>query len=120
MVLPGMKIFEYLRRMIFLTALALAAGCASDSGKTTHQGVAEAKRSSAISVVLKPLPSEKLQAAATKPSSPFEGEGWQSMFDGKTLKGWRETDFAGRGEVKCEAGLLALNMGDPFTGVNWT
>src|SRR6185503_15210351 len=38
----------------------------------------------------------------------------------KTLKGWRETDFAGRGEVRCEAGLLALNMGDPFTGVNWT
>ncbi|MEY2429007.1 MAG: hypothetical protein QOJ40_1892 [Verrucomicrobiota bacterium] len=42
------------------------------------------------------------------------------MFDGKTLAGWRETDFAGHGEVRCESGLLVLNMGDPFTGINWT
>lgn len=42
------------------------------------------------------------------------------MFDGKTLAGWRETQFAGRGEVNCQSGLLVLGMGDPFTGVNWT
>jgi hypothetical protein len=42
------------------------------------------------------------------------------MFDGKTLAGWRETDFAGHGEVQCESGMLVLNMGDPFTGINWT
>ncbi len=42
------------------------------------------------------------------------------MFDGTSLKGWRETVFAGRSEVACESGLLVLNMGDPFTGVNWT
>ena len=42
------------------------------------------------------------------------------MFDGKTLTGWRLTDFAGAGEVQCQAGLIALNMGSPFTGINWT
>src|ERR1044071_3736305 len=42
------------------------------------------------------------------------------MFDGGTLKGWRETAFTGHGLVQCEAGLLVLNMGDPFTGINWT
>lgn len=42
------------------------------------------------------------------------------MFDGRTLAGWKETQFAGRGEVECRSGLLVLNMGDPFTGVNWT
>jgi hypothetical protein len=42
------------------------------------------------------------------------------MFDGKTLNGWRETDFAGHGVVECESGMMVLNMGDPFTGVNWT
>ena len=42
------------------------------------------------------------------------------MFDGQSLAGWRETLFAGRGEVHCQAGVLVLNMGDPFTGVNWT
>ncbi len=42
------------------------------------------------------------------------------MFDGQTLQGWRPTQFAGRGEVQCRSGLIVLNMGDPFTGVNWT
>ena len=42
------------------------------------------------------------------------------MFDGKTLAGWRETAFAGHGEVQCESGLIVLNMGDPFSGISWT
>jgi hypothetical protein len=42
------------------------------------------------------------------------------MFDGKTLAGWRQTDFAGHGSVECESGTMVLNMGDPFTGINWT
>jgi len=42
------------------------------------------------------------------------------MFDGKTLTGWRETAFAGRGEVQCQSGLMVMNTGDPFTGINWT
>ena len=64
-----------------------------------------------------PIP---VETADTMPAEPFEGEGWQPMFDGKTLTGWRETEFAGRGEVQCDSGLLVLNMGDPFTGINWT
>ena len=42
------------------------------------------------------------------------------MFDGKKLAGWRETQFAGRGEVECKSGLIVLHMGDPFTGINYT
>jgi len=61
-----------------------------------------------------------LQQAAAKPSLPLEGEDWQPMLDGKTLAGWRPTEFAGRGEVQCEAGLIALNMGEPFTGISYT
>jgi hypothetical protein len=61
-----------------------------------------------------------LKDAAAKPSMPFEGEGWQSLFDGETLKGWRETDFAGHGQVECRSGLILFNMGDPFTGLNFT
>jgi hypothetical protein len=64
--------------------------------------------------------SDPLVAAAAKPSTPFAGEGWESMFDGRSLTGWRETLFAGRGQVECRSGLLVFNMGDPFTGVNWT
>ncbi|HWH68285.1 MAG TPA: DUF1080 domain-containing protein [Candidatus Sulfotelmatobacter sp.] len=61
-----------------------------------------------------------LPAAVGQPPAPFEGEGWQPLFEGHTLKGWRETAFAGHGEVECRSGVLLLNMGDPFTGVNWT
>lgn len=65
-------------------------------------------------------PDERYKAAAAKPSAPFEGEGWESLFDGQSLRGWRETQFAGRGEVAIESGLIALKMGDPFTGINYT
>lgn len=42
------------------------------------------------------------------------------MFDGKTLSGWRVTEFFRGGKAGCEAGLIVLNTGDPFTGINWT
>lgn len=61
-----------------------------------------------------------LPPGAAKPPAPFEGEGWREMFDGVTLEGWKETQFAGRGEVECVEGVLLLNMGNPFTGVNYT
>lgn len=63
---------------------------------------------------------EALQKASQAPSAPFEGEGWQSLFDGRTLRGWSETKFAGHGEVEVHDGLVLLKMGDPFTGINWT
>src|SRR5262245_34920971 len=34
-----------------------------------------------------------------------------SLFDGKTLAGWKPTDFAGHGEVKVENGTLVLGSG---------
>jgi len=44
---------------------------------------------------------------------------WKSLFDGKTLAGWRVSDFAGRGEVEVKDGQLILNTGS-MTGVTWT
>ena len=65
-------------------------------------------------------PEDLLARAAAQPVVPFEGEGWTPLLDGKTLAGWKETAFAGRGEVECTNGLVVLNMGDPFTGIQWT
>jgi hypothetical protein len=47
------------------------------------------------------------------------GQQWQSMFDGKTLKGWKETPFTGRGKVTIENGAIILGAGH-MTGINWT
>lgn len=44
---------------------------------------------------------------------------WQSMFDGKTLQGWRETPYTERGKVSVDKGAIVLGRGAPLTGVNW-
>jgi hypothetical protein len=45
---------------------------------------------------------------------------WQSLFDGKSLEGWRETPFTGRGQVRVENGTIVLAAGGPMTGITWT
>ncbi|MFP6901775.1 MAG: DUF1080 domain-containing protein [Opitutales bacterium] len=45
---------------------------------------------------------------------------WISLFDGKTLGKWMETDFSGKGEVSIDKnGSLVLGMGIELTGVHW-
>jgi hypothetical protein len=44
----------------------------------------------------------------------------ESLFDGKTLGGWKETPFSQKGQVKVEDGAIVLGAGAPFTGVTWT
>ena len=61
-------------------------------------------------------------SAASKsapPSVPESGSPWRSLFDGKSLSGWAETGFAGRGLVKVSEGKLILETG-LMTGVTWT
>ena len=45
---------------------------------------------------------------------------WQSLFDGKSLQGWRETPFTGHGAVRIEKGQIVLGPGAPMTGITWT
>jgi Domain of Unknown Function (DUF1080) len=63
---------------------------------------------------------EILKVAIAKPPVAFEGEGWKSLFDGKSLAGWQITEFAARGMVSCESGVVNVNMGDGLSGINWT
>ena len=112
-------IYQILSKAGLIFGLILIAGCGT-SQKSGHSGVAEAKRTATINVELQPLPETAPKEGATNSLPPLEGEGWQPMFDGKTLKGWRETEFAGRGEVQYKPGVVVLKMGDPFTGINWS
>jgi hypothetical protein len=43
----------------------------------------------------------------------------KSLFDGKTLKGWKKTDFYKPGEVTIKDGCIRLAEGSPMTGVTW-
>ena len=44
---------------------------------------------------------------------------WRPLFDGKTLGGWRETQFRGGGKVRVADGVLLLPAGEPLSGVTW-
>lgn len=48
----------------------------------------------------------------------LQGEGWKSLFDGKNLKPWTVTDFAGHGDVEVVDGNLVIGMGAMLSGVN--
>jgi len=41
------------------------------------------------------------------------------LFDGKTLKGWKVTEFGGEGDVSVKDGKLMLGFGQNLTGVTW-
>lgn len=46
------------------------------------------------------------------------GQEWVRMFDGVTLKGWKETPFRGRGEVRVKDGVIELGKAR-LTGITW-
>jgi hypothetical protein len=96
----------------------ILAGCVSEPAKQARQSIPDPKPAAPVAATN--AATDNLKAAAAQPSQPFDGEGWVPFFDGKTLTGWRETDFAGHGTVECESGLIVLNTGDPLTGINWT
>jgi hypothetical protein len=50
--------------------------------------------------------------------APADG-GWTPLFDGKTLNGWKETPFSGRGKVEVKDGTVVLGKGY-LTGITWT
>ena len=77
-------------------ALAIVAGCLA---------TAEAVRVS--------FAEDAAKAAAKTPE-------WKSLFDGKTLKNWKSSEFGGEGEVKVKDGMIVMQQGSEMTGVTWT
>jgi len=115
-----MKNLAFVWSLALLAGLALAAGCASAPGKSVPVAATQPRDTIAPPSAANPEPKTFLPQGVAQPPAPFEGTGWQAMFDGEDLSGWRETPFAGHGEVHCQAGVIVLSMGDPFTGINWT
>jgi hypothetical protein len=57
-------------------------------------------------------------AAAAKTAAAGSGD-WRPLFDGKTLTGWKESQFTARGKVSIEDGQVVLGNGY-MTGITWT
>ena len=94
-----------MRLLLWSWVLAIsAAGCATRDERSTSQ--------------TQPTATNQLAAPRTvQPARPPAGT--QQLFDGKTLNGWRISDFAGSGPVKVQDGKLVLEMGT-MTGVTYT
>ncbi len=62
-------------------------------------------------------------AAPAKPApaaeAPAPADAWRSLFDGRTLTGWKEADFPGRGPVVVTNGEIVLKSGY-MTGITFT
>ena len=56
--------------------------------------------------------------AQEQPAQP-EKTTWKPLFDGKTLEGWKATNFGGEGEVRVEEGVITMEYGSSLTGITW-
>jgi len=70
---------------------------------------------------------EEPEPATAQTASPDDGTKeaekdklkWKTLFDGKTLKNWKKTNFGGEGEVEIKKGEVILGQGEPLTGITW-
>ncbi len=46
-------------------------------------------------------------------------DGWKSLFDGKSLKGWKSTNFGGEADVTVEDGAIVMDRGSNMTGITY-
>lgn len=55
--------------------------------------------------------------AQDKPKTDPAKEKWESLFDGKSLAGWKVAEFGGEGEIEVKDGAIILAQGQPMTGL---
>ncbi len=55
--------------------------------------------------------------AARGADAPSPGD-WRPLFDGKSLAGWRESDFFGAGRITVQDGVITIGSG-ALTGISW-
>ena len=108
---------KFVRTFIF-TALLAACGCTSERYRPPEAmpgtGVGNAPPEISLNEA------QIVEHAAKQPVTPPAGDGWRPMFDGKTLTGWKPTDYGNTNRVELRNGLIYLGKGRQFNGINWT
>jgi hypothetical protein len=99
--------------LVLLAAMFLEACANRPSPPKSSQPQASAPLPPTAPAVVVPSP------VPPAPSAAVDTEGWTDLFDGRTLAGWRATDFSGKGTVKVEGGKIILGTGY-MTGVTRT
>ena len=72
-------------------------------------------------------PHQDAPPAATPPATrasaapaPVAEAKMMTLFDGKTMKNWKTTEFGGEGPAEVEEGQIIVHSGTTLSGVNWT
>jgi len=81
------------------------------SNASSHNGAMAFTRRSLFAVTILGGAAGAL-AAQTK-------SGWKPLFDGQSLKGWKETPFRAKGEVHVKDATIVIGKGH-MTGITWT
>jgi hypothetical protein len=58
-------------------------------------------------------------ASSTSPASAAQPEHWTSLFDGKKLGDWKESDFGTEGKIEIKDDTIQIGEGDGCSGVTW-
>jgi len=61
-----------------------------------------------------------VEAGPDDKAPPGGSSGAKVLFDGKSLEGWKKSDFCKAGEVKVEAGLIIMSKGVSMSGITST
>lgn len=58
-------------------------------------------------------------AADPPATAASDKDGWKKLFDGKSLDGWKASDFVAAGKVAVKDGTIVLERGDSMTGITY-
>ena len=64
--------------------------------------------------------SEKQKDKEKSKPAKADKDGWTPLFNGKTLDGWKTTNFGGEGEVRMEKGSVVITQGVDLSGITST
>ena len=61
------------------------------------------------------------QTPSAKSGLPSDGDksGWKNLFDGKSMDGWKASEFFGAGKVRIVDGTIVMEQGKSMTGITF-
>ena len=107
-----MSVFTRLHALFLALTISVLVGCADFQAQSR---AGSAKEYNELGLWI-----NNTNELAKLPAPPKPDDGWLSLFNGKDLSGWEETDYAGRGNVKVQNGELHIENGLVITGVTYT
>src|SRR5688572_30501203 len=60
-----------------------------------------------------------VMACSISAGEPKKDAGWKKLFDGKTMKNWKSSDYVGGGKVYVKDGAIVVEKGNRMTGVTY-